>query len=292
MSTYPEEKRLMVEETLQKFFPPETSYPEVLYKAMRYSLFAGGKRFRPVVTLTVAGSLGQDPSLVLPTACAIEYVHTYSLIHDDLPPIDNDDWRRGRPTCHKVFGEDIALMAGDALFAEAFKLISQLQTASQSAKIIEVIREIAQASGAAGMVGGQVVDMISSGKKVDLKTIEYIHAHKTGQLIRASARCGAILAEASEEEKAAITRYAEHLGLAFQITDDILDETGSLKELGKKPGADKRGKKVTYPAVIGLDQSKKEAERRITEAKKTLASLSVDASELENLADFVLERSK
>lgn len=281
-----------MEEALQKFFPSETSYPEVLYKAMRYSLFAEGKRFRPVLTLSVAESFGGDPAVVLPTACAIEYIHTYSLIHDDLPPIDNDDWRRGRPTCHKVFGEDIALMAGDALFAEAFKLIAELQTASQSAKIIEVIREIAQASGAAGMVGGQVVDMISSGKKVDLKAIEYIHTHKTGQLIRASARCGAILVDASEKELAAVTRYSEHLGLAFQITDDILDEIGSLEKLGKKPGADKFKKKATYPSMVGLDQSEKEASREITEAKKALAELGGDTSELENLADFVLERTK
>lgn len=292
MSTYPEEKRLLVEEALQKFSPPETSYPEVLYKAMRYSLFAGGKRFRPVLTLSVTQSFGRDPAVVLPTACAIEYAHTYSLIHDDLPLIDNDDWRRGRPTCHKVFGEDIALMAGDALFAEAFKLIADLQTASQSAKIIEVIREIALASGAAGMVGGQVVDMLSSGKKVARKALEYIHTHKTGQLIRASARCGAILADASDEEKAAVTRYGEHLGLAFQITDDILDEVGSLKELGKKPGADKRKKKATYPLVVGLDQSKKAATEEIAEAKEALAELRGDSSELKNLAGFVLERTK
>lgn len=292
MSTYPEEKRLIAEEALQKFFLPETSYPEVLYKAMRYSLFTGGKRFRPVLTLSVAASFGRDPAVVLPTACAVEYIHTYSLIHDDLPPIDNDDWRRGRPTCHKVFGEDIALMAGDALFAEAFKLIAELQTASQSAKIIEVIREIALASGAAGMVGGQVVDMVSSGKKVDRKTVEYIHTHKTGQLIRASARCGAILVDAPKQELAVVTQYGEHLGLAFQITDDMLDEVGSLEELGKKPGADKFKKKATYPSVIGLDQSKKEASEEIAGAKRALAGLKGDTSELENLADFVLERTK
>ncbi len=292
MSSYPEEKRLFVEKALERFFPPETMYPEIIYKAMRYSLFTGGKRFRPALTVSTAEALGKPPDFVLPTACGIEYIHTYSLIHDDLPAIDNDDYRRGRLTCHKVFGEGIALMAGDALFAEAFKLISELQRASQSDKIVEVIREISQASGAGGMVGGQVVDMISSGKKVALETLEYIHFHKTGRLIEAAVRSGAILAGASLAELEALTKFAQQLGLAFQITDDILDEVGELKELGKVPGGDRRRKKATFPAFFGLEEARKHAEQRVEQAKQALDKIDRDTGELRNLAQFVLERTR
>lgn len=292
MSSYPEEKRLFVERALERFFPPETTYPEIIYKAMRYSLFTGGKRFRPVLTVSTAETLGRPPDFVLPTACGIEYIHTYSLIHDDLPAIDNDDYRRGRLTCHKVFGEGIALMAGDALFAEAFKLISELQRASQSDKIVEVIKEISQASGAGGMVGGQVVDMISSGKKVVLETLEYIHSRKTGRLIEAAVRSGAILADASPAELEALTKFAQQLGLAFQIIDDILDEEGELKELGKVPGGDRRRKKVTFPSFFGLEEAREHAEQRIEQAKKALDKIDRDTEELRNLAQFVLERTK
>lgn len=291
MSSYPDDKCLIVEQALERFFPPETSHPDVLFKAMRYSLFSGGKRFRPVLTLLVAEALGQKAETVLPTACAIEYIHTYSLIHDDLPAIDNDDLRRGRPTCHKVFGEDIALMAGDALFAEAFKLVSDLQKASDSDNIIGVLSEIANAGGATGMVGGQVVDIISTGKEVDLETVQYIHSHKTGRLIRAAARCGAILSGASDEELTWVTEYGEHLGLAFQITDDILDVVGSVEELGKTPGADKLKDKATYPAVAGLDEARRAAERHIEQAKRAVGRLDKTQA-LQDLADFVVERTR
>lgn len=291
MSSYPDDKCLIVEQALERFFPPETSHPDVLFKAMRYSLFSGGKRFRPVLTLLVAEALGQKAETVLPTACAIEYIHTYSLIHDDLPAIDNDDLRRGRPTCHKVFGEDIALMAGDALFAEAFKLVSDLQKASDSDNIIGVLSEIANAGGATGMVGGQVVDIISTGKEVDLETVQYIHSHKTGRLIRAAARCGAILSGASDEELTWVTKYGEHLGLAFQITDDILDVVGSVEELGKTPGADKLKDKATYPAVAGLDEARRAAERHIEQAKRAVGRLDKTQA-LQDLADFVVERTR
>lgn len=283
---------MLIEKAVERFFPSEASYPEIIYKAMRYSLFSGGKRFRPVLTISTAETLGKSVDFVLPTACAIEYIHTYSLIHDDLPAIDDDDYRRGRLTCHKVFGEGIALMAGDALFAEAFKLISELQRASQSDKIVEVIREISQASGANGMVGGQVVDTISSGKKVSFETLEYIHSHKTGRLIEAAVRSAAILADASPAELETLTKYGQELGLAFQITDDILDEVGELKELGKMPGGDRRRKKVTFPSFLGLEEARRRAEQRIYRAKQFLDKIDRDTNQLKNLAQFLLERTR
>ncbi len=281
----------LVEQALLDYFPSEDMYPKSLYKAMRYSLFAGGKRFRSVLLLCSAEVFGRDPENVLPTACAIEYIHTYSLIHDDLPSIDNDDYRRGRKTCHKVFGEDIAIMAGDALFAEAFSLIARLQKTQKSGKITEVIKEISQASGASGMVGGQVVDMISTNKDVGFETVLFIHTHKTGKLIKAAVKSGAILAFASEVNLDHVANYAEHLGLAFQITDDILDEVGELKELGKEPGADKRQNKATFPSVLGLEDARKYAEGEIDKAKDCLKLINEDTGQLEYLADFVLNRT-
>jgi geranylgeranyl diphosphate synthase type II len=292
VSFYPEEKRLLIEKALERLFPSEATYPEIIYKAMRYSLFSGGKRFRPVLTISTVETLGKSVDFVLPTACAIEYIHTYSLIHDDLPAIDNDDYRRGRLTCHKVFGEGIALMAGNALFAEAFKLISELQRACQSDKIVEVIREISQASGASGMVGGQVVDMISTGKKVSFETLEYIHSHKTGRLIEAAVRSAATLADVSPAELGTLTKYAQELGLAFQITDDILDEVGELKELGKVPGGDRHRKKVTFPSFFGLEEARRRAGQRIEQAKQALDKIDRDTNQLKNLAEFVIERTK
>lgn len=288
---YPDDKVSMVEKALTSFFPPGDTFPETIYKAMRYSLFAGGKRFRPVLAVTSAETFGAESSLALPTACAIEYIHTYSLIHDDLPAVDNDDYRRGRPTCHKVFGEDIAIMAGDALFAEAFSLIARLQKGPDSGRIREVIREIAEASGAGGMVGGQVVDMISTDKAVDIDTVLYIHTHKTGRLMRAAAVSGAILAGASSKDIDRVADFADHLGLAFQITDDILDEVGSLDELGKEPGADQRQHKATFPSVLGLTGARDYARDEIDAAHRALKALGRDVRGLAELAEFVLARS-
>ncbi len=291
MSPYPEGVRQRVEEALAEYFPAVDTYPEILYQSMRYSLFAGGKRFRPVLTVITAAVFGASPETVLPCACAIEYIHTYSLIHDDLPAIDNDDLRRGLPTNHKKFGEDIAIMAGDALFAEAFSLISRLQMASDQRKIVDVIREIAAASGPAGMVGGQVVDMASTGKPISLETLRFIHARKTGRLITAAARCGAILAGATDDELETVTRYGKHLGLAFQITDDILDETGSVEELGKTPGQDQTLHKATYPALVGLEESKRLACDETTAAIAVANALGESAHALRGLAEFVIERT-
>jgi len=288
---YPNDLVEKVDQALDGFLPSEEIYPQVLYKAMRYSLFAGGKRFRPVLVLSSALTFDADVEAAMPTACAIEYIHTYSLIHDDLPPVDDDDYRRGRPTCHKVFGVDIAIMAGDALFAEAFSLVARLQKAGSSSKILAVIRELAEASGPGGMVGGQVVDMISTDDQVDLETVTFIHTHKTGRLIKAAVRSGAILAGASSNELELVSLYADHLGLAFQITDDILDEVGTLDELGKAPGADKKQHKVTFPLVMGMEEAKKTAEEEIKKAKMTLEDIRRDTGRLERLADFVITRS-
>jgi len=287
---YPENTRLLVEEGLRKYFP-EVRYPEEIYDAMKYSLFSGGKRFRAVLALEAAKLIGKKPEDVMPTACAIEYIHTYSLIHDDLPAIDNDDLRRGVPTCHKVFGEDIAVLAGDALYSEAFRLVSCEQKADNAEGVVRVIKELATASGIAGMVGGQVVDIKSEGKPVDKETLEFIHEKKTGELIKASVRVGAILAGATEEEIKHLTDYASCLGLAFQITDDILDVVGDTALLGKTVGSDERQNKATYPGLYGLERAKEMAEQTTLKAKEALSKLNKDTAILADLADFVYERN-
>ncbi len=291
MPQYPDDIRELVDEALEAFFPAADTYPEIIYRAMRYSLFAGGKRFRPILTVLSAEACGAEGELVMPSACAIEYIHTYSLIHDDLPAIDNDDLRRGLPTCHREFTEDIAILAGDALFAEAFALVSRLQTASEQRNIIKTINELAEAAGPGGMVGGQVVDMQSTGRTVDLDTVRYIHTHKTGRLIRAAVRVGAILAGAGDQHLDALTEYGEHLGLAFQITDDILDETGSIEELGKKPGQDRAEHKATYPAVAGLEAAGQKAAEEAKAAVDALKNIDLETGPLRNLAAFVVERT-
>lgn len=291
MLQYPDDIRRQVDSALESYFPPADTYPDIIYRAMRHSLFAGGKRFRPILTILVAETNGALAESVMPAACAIEYIHTYSLIHDDLPAIDNDDLRRGRPTCHKEFGEDIAILAGDALFAEAFSLVAGLQKASEQRNIIKVIKELAEAAGPGGMVGGQVVDMESTGHPSDLDTVLYIHAHKTGKLIRAAARAGAILGGAADDKVEAFSKYGEHLGLAFQIADDILDETGSVEELGKTPGQDRASNKATYPAVAGMPAAKKKAREEAAAAIDAIGNIPEDITRLKDLATFVVERT-
>lgn len=289
-SKYPENTRLLIEEGLRKYFP-KTRRPKEIYEAMSYSLFSGGKRFRAVLVVESARVFGRDPEFVLPTACAVEYIHTYSLIHDDLPAIDNDYLRRGKPTCHTVYGEDVAILAGDALYSEAFRLISGVQEADDPRRIIWVINELATASGVAGMVGGQVVDIKSEGVDVDAETLDFIHEKKTGEFIKASVRAGAILAGATEAELDLLTGYAKYLGLAFQITDDILDEIGDTAVLGKTVGSDKRQEKATYPKVHGLEAAKEMAKLTISNARDMLKGLNGDGSVLAGLADFVYERN-
>lgn len=290
-NNYPDEKRILIEKSLSELFPSEDNYPQIIYKAMRHSLFSGGKRLRPVLTLSTAEILDYDIHKILPTACAIEYIHTYSLIHDDLPAIDNDKLRRGKPTCHIVFGEDIAILAGDALFAEAFYLIASKQEADLPEKNVKIIEELSDASGVRGMVGGQVVDIKSTGKTIDSPTLEFIHKNKTGRLISASVKVAAILAGASEKETESLEGYSNHLGLAFQITDDILDAVGETELMGKEAGSDKRLLKSTYVSIFGLEKAKIHAREEIEKAKDSLNIFGERKQSLIEIADFVYERS-
>ncbi|MBI3030899.1 MAG: polyprenyl synthetase family protein [Candidatus Rokubacteria bacterium] len=250
---------------------------------MRYSVFAGGKRLRPILVIAGAEAVGGKMERVLPAACALELIHTYSLIHDDLPAMDDDDYRRGRLTNHKVYGEAIAILAGDALLTLAFGLLAEHAS-------LDVVREVAAAAGTFGMIGGQVVDIQSEGKSVDAETLEYIHRHKTAALIRASLVSGAMLSAASAPALTAIREAGTHLGLAFQIVDDILDVEGSLEELGKTAGSDRRKKKVTYPEQFGLEASRLKAKSLIEDAKAALQPLGDCAEPIRALADFIFQR--
>ena len=291
LAAYLAERRRLVDEALAACLPPEDATPSSAHRAMRYSVMAGGKRLRPILVIAGAEAVGGTAATVLPTACALELIHTYSLIHDDLPAMDDDDYRRGRLTSHKVFGEAIAILAGDALLTHAFRLIAEnAARVSDPAVIREVILEVADAAGTSGMVGGQVVDIESEGKAVTAETLEYIHLHKTAALIRAALRVGALLAGARPADVAAIGEAGESLGLAFQIVDDILDVEGTLAELGKSAGSDERKQKATYPALHSIEASRAEAQTRIAWAKTRLATLGPAASPLGALADYILER--
>jgi geranylgeranyl diphosphate synthase type II len=258
---------------------------------MRYSVLAPGKRLRPVLVIAGAEAVGGRAADVLDTACALELIHAYSLIHDDLPAMDDDDYRRGRLTSHKVFGEAIAILAGDALLTLAFRLIAGNAARVASPAIVgTVVAEVADAAGTDGMVGGQVVDIESEGKTVAPETLDYIHLHKTAALIRAALRVGALLAGGRSEQVEAISRAGQVLGLAFQIVDDILDVEGSLAELGKSAGSDERKQKATYPALYGLATSKERARALVEETKHLLIPLGPAADPICALADFVLER--
>lgn len=291
--SYPDELRLLVEASLQGAFRSHVgTYPALVCEAMRYSLLSDGKRFRPVLVLLAAELVGLKKEKALPTACAVEYIHTYSLIHDDLPAIDNDDMRRGRPSCHVKFGEDIAILGGDGLFAEAFRLISTEQSPERPDLVVAVLREIAGASGVEGMVGGQVVDVLSAKKEVDAETLDFIHRRKTGRLITAAVKSGAILGDASHDVLQALEGYGDRLGLAFQITDDILDLTGDEAVIGKPVGSDAQQAKATFPGVYGLEEARRMARRAADEAKAALASLGGKSGRLAEMADFVCERRR
>jgi len=288
---YLAERRQRVDDALAATLPPDDTPPASVHRAMRYSVMAGGKRLRPILVIAGAEAVGGKADTVMPTACALELVHTYSLIHDDLPAMDDDDYRRGRLTNHKVFGEAIAILAGDALLTYAFRLIAEnASRVADPAVIREVILEVADAAGTGGMVGGQVVDIESEGKVVTAQTLEYIHLHKTAALIRASLRVGAMLAGGAERDLAAIGEAGRSLGLAFQIVDDILDVEGTLAELGKSAGSDERKQKATYPALHGIDASREQARALIAQAKHRLRDLGPGAVPLCALADYILER--
>jgi geranylgeranyl diphosphate synthase, type II len=264
---------------------------EGLEGAMRYSMLAGGKRVRPTLCMEVAWVCGAQPFHVLPSAAAIELIHTYSLIHDDLPAMDDDDFRRGRPTAHKQFGEATAILAGDAFFGEALTLITVHQEGSCE-QVLEVVRELADSTGVNGMVGGQIMDMDHTGvgAEVDLETLYMIHKYKTGALIKSSARIGAILAGAGEDEQAAVSEYASELGLCFQIVDDVLNATSTRDTLGKSAGSDAEQGKATFVGAYGLEGARREADKVVERALAALGRLGGDTSGLRDLAYFVRNR--
>jgi geranylgeranyl diphosphate synthase type II len=258
---------------------------------MRYSLFAGGKRLRPALVLTSGEALGAPTDGLMPAACAIEMIHTYSLIHDDLPAMDNDDLRRGRPTCHKAFGEAIAILAGDALLTEAFRVLASDTANGDAGRQIRVIREVATAAGTVdGLIGGQVADIESEGKQVASSTLEYIHRSKTGAMITASVVIGGIIAGANDEQIEKLRAYGERTGLAFQIADDILDVTSTSEQLGKTPGKDQAARKATYPAIHGIEASELRARRLVDEAVEIIAGIQADTQILANIARFIIAR--
>ena len=290
---YLNERCKLVDTALDSILPREDTPPVSLHKSMRYSVFAGGKRIRPILMLAACEAVGGDIERSMPAACAMEMIHTYSLIHDDLPAMDDDDFRRGNPTNHKVFGEAIAILAGDALLTQAFIALSSFSYPDRipSATLLAVINEIGHCAGSHGMVGGQVVDMESEGKTdIDLPTVQYIHTHKTGALIKASVKSGALIGNADVKELAALTRYGEVVGLAFQIADDILDIEGTTEQIGKDAGSDEARGKATYPAVVGLADSKKRAEELVDLALESLSDFDEKAEPLREIARYIVAR--
>lgn len=287
------ERSHQVDEALDRLLPGVDQKPQSIHQAMRYSIFAGGKRLRPALCLEAGKVVGAPDRELTPVACAIEMIHTYSLIHDDLPALDNDDLRRGQLTVHKKFGEAIAILAGDALLTRAFQILSGLDgVPPYSEGRLAAMREIACAVGTVnGMIGGQVADLEAEGETVSADVVQYIHSSKTGALIRASVRAGAVMGNASETEIEALTSYGTRIGLAFQIVDDILDMVSSREVLGKTPGKDRSRKKATYPALFGLDESRRRARGLVDEALRSLELFAEKADHLRELARFFVERA-
>ncbi len=279
---------------LRSYFPPAAAYTHRVRKAMEYSLFAGGKRIRPILCLLACKAVGGRMIKALPAACALEYIHTYSLIHDDLPALDNDDYRRGLLSCHKKFGEATAILAGDALLTEAFSLLSdpEVMKKVQARTRIQVIREIAGAAGIQGMVAGQEADLEAEKKKVSLAYLRYIHNHKTGAMIMASLVCGGLIGEGTTGEIRALRRFGEKIGLAFQIKDDMLNVEGQAKVMGKKTGTDEKKAKATYPVMMGMEKSKTLAQELLDEAKEALGIFGKGAGPLMAIGAYILSRDK
>ena len=294
IKTYLEEKRNIVDRYLDAHLPDPNTPPAVLHEAIRYSLLAGGKRVRPILTIAAAEAIGPCPASLLPVACASEFIHTYSLIHDDLPAMDNDDFRRGRPTNHKVYGDAIAILAGDGLHAMAFEWCSRadLVTDLNPQCQVQIIAELALGAGHGGMVGGQVLDIQAENRRVDLAGLQQIHVHKTGKLIRAVVRIGARLAGAGMTQFERLTGYAEDIGLAFQIADDALNVTGTREELGKDPGTDDERGKQTYPAIYGLEGAQQLAQDYAAQAIGRLDGFDEKADPLRGLARYIVDRKQ
>ncbi len=298
LKAYWESKRALVEEYLDKWVPSEDTPPRRLHQAMRYSLFAGGKRIRPVLALAAAEVVGGKVLAAMPVACGIEMIHTYSLIHDDLPAMDDDDLRRGRPTCHKVFGEAMAILAGDALLTHAFYVMGDFSlypSEVEAPRVLKAVKEVALAAGPLGMVGGQVVDLEMEGRVLEdgaEDALEWIHIHKTARMIEVSLKAGALVAGAGDEVTTLLEDYGRHIGLAFQVVDDILGCQGDAEKLGKPVGRDHERGKLTYPALYGVDASYRRARELVEEAVGLLDPLGERAWFLRDLAYYIVERDK
>ncbi len=289
LAQYVAHQQQRVDQALQRLVPSESTPPESIHRAMRYSLFAGGKRIRPILCMAAAEAVSDSPDGIEAPASTLELIHTYSLIHDDLPALDNDDLRRGVPTCHKKFGEAIAILAGDALLTLAFQVLSQLDC--DGARKARLIEELAVASGTfGGMIGGQVNDLEGEGRHPTAALLDAIHRAKTGALLRASLRMGAIYAGADGQQLAALSCFGEHVGLAFQIVDDVLDVEQPSEKLGKTAGKDEKQKKITFPAVYGLERSREMAEHERLAAHLALRPFDERAERLRELADFIVQR--
>jgi geranylgeranyl diphosphate synthase type II len=289
LASYLNEKKQLVDAALDSSLP--IIRPEKIYEAMRYSLLAGGKRLRPILCLSTCDLMGGSLEMAMPTACALEMIHTMSLIHDDLPAMDNDDYRRGKLTNHKVYGEDIAILAGDALLSYAFEYVATQTRNVALENLVDVVARLGRTVGAAGLVGGQVLDLESEGKEdITVDTLKFIHTHKTGALLETSVLSGAILAGATPEDVKRLSRYAQNIGLAFQIVDDILDITSTQEELGKTAGKDLRDQKATYPSLWGLEESRKQAQQLVNEAIAQLTPYGDKATPLIAIANFIVTR--
>ena len=288
---YLESRAIAVNQALDRFLPAESVRPATIHKAMRYSLFAGGKRMRPALTLAAAEACGGRLEDALPAACAVECIHTYSLIHDDLPAMDNDDFRRGKPTNHKVYGEGIAILAGDALLTQAFEIIAQAKSRPRYTQQTLVL-ELARAAGSLQLIAGQVADLEGEGKSIGAGQLKYIHERKTSALLCCSARLGGMSANCTPAQLAALTSFGYHVGLAFQIIDDILDITQTSEQLGKTAGKDSKAQKATYPSIVGLEKSRRLAKRLTDRAFAALQIFRGRAQALEALAGFLLVRDR
>ncbi|MFA5182249.1 MAG: polyprenyl synthetase family protein [Syntrophales bacterium] len=294
LETYLAERKALIDAALERFFPEAKDGPEIIHQAIRYSLFAGGKRLRPILCVAAAEAVGGRGQDFLSCACALEMIHTYSLIHDDLPAMDNDDYRRGMPTSHRVFGEGIAILAGDALLTEAFHLLSRPEFTrdDDAGKRLQVVNLIARAAGAAGMVGGQAMDLQGEGKTLAIETIEDMHRRKTGAMLTVSVVSGAILAGATAAQAEVLSRYGQDIGLAFQIADDILNVTGDSALMGKGTGSDISRGKTTFPALMGLESSRRRLTELVEGAAAHLAGFDHRAEPLRQIARYIMERNR
>ncbi|MEL6786913.1 MAG: geranylgeranyl diphosphate synthase CrtE [Cyanobacteria bacterium J06607_15] len=291
LNSYLQQQKILVEQALDQSI--KIARPEKIYEAMRYSLLAGGKRLRPILCLATCELMGGTPAMAMPTACALEMIHTMSLIHDDLPAMDNDDFRRGKPTNHKVYGDDIAILAGDGLLAYAFEFMATQTKNVKPENIIRVVAALGRTVGAAGLVGGQVLDLESEGKTdITAETLSFIHTHKTGALLETSVVSGAILADADEQDIQRLSNYAKNIGLAFQIIDDILDITATDEQLGKTAGKDLQAQKATYPSLWGLEKSQHKAQELIDSAIAQLSGYGEKAEPLRAIASFIVTRDR